>query len=225
MAQDTLTIDSTKKNTVYLFSGLGVDERVFRNLDLHDYDTVHIRWIIPQKNEAIEEYAKRISQQIKTENPILIGLSFGGMMAIEVAKIIDTEKIILISSAKIKTEIPWYFRLAGTTRIHRVLPDFILTRSNAMLNWFFGVQSPEEKLLLKTILLESDPDFNRWGIDKIVTWRNTFIPGNLTHIHGTSDRILPFRYVESDFMIERGGHFMTLNKATEISVILKKLLN
>jgi pimeloyl-ACP methyl ester carboxylesterase len=225
MAQDILSIDSTHKKKVYLFSGLGVDERVFRNLIFEGYDTTFIKWISPEKNEAIEVYAKRISQQIKTEKPILIGLSFGGIMAIEVSKIIECEKIILISSAKTKYEIPWYYRLAGKTKIQRILPEKIFTQSNAMLNWFFGVNTPEEKLLLKTILNESDPEFNRWGIDKIVSWKNKIIPKNLTHIHGTSDRILPSRYVKKDFTIEKGGHFMVLNKAEEINVILKQILN
>ncbi|MFM7021790.1 MAG: alpha/beta hydrolase [Flavobacteriales bacterium] len=209
---------------IYIFSGLGVDKRVFKNLNSEGFDTTFILWITPKKNETIEAYAKRLCAQIKTERPILIGLSFGGMMAIEVAKLIETEKVILLSSAKTKYEIPWYFRLAGKTKIQKILPAKILSSSNAMLNWFFGITTDEEKTLLKTILNESNPQINRWSIDKIVSWKNKKIPNNLIHIHGTSDRILPFRYVKKDFTVEKGGHFMILNKAEEINVILKKIL-
>ena len=88
--------------TVYVFSGLGADERVFCKINFSGYTVHFIQWIAPKKNEAIEDYSLRLTAQITKENPILVGLSFGGMMAVEVAKHISTEKIIIISSAKSK---------------------------------------------------------------------------------------------------------------------------
>ena len=82
---------------IYVFSGLGADERVFKYLDFPGYEPVFIRWLQPTKEEAIEHYSKRLTEQIGTSRPVLIGLSFGGIIAIEVAKVIDTEKIILIA--------------------------------------------------------------------------------------------------------------------------------
>ncbi|RZJ29312.1 MAG: alpha/beta hydrolase, partial [Chryseobacterium sp.] len=71
-------------NKIYIFSGLGVDRRVFDNIDFGDLNVEFIDWIIPLTNEAIEIYAERISRKIISENPILIGLSFGGMVAVEI---------------------------------------------------------------------------------------------------------------------------------------------
>ncbi|WP_221394889.1 hypothetical protein [Dyadobacter sp. NIV53] len=90
------------KKEIYIFSGLGADERVFQRLDFSESSAIFIKWIIPLNNETIEHYATRLLDQIHTTQPVLIGLSFGGIMAVEVAKQIDTEKIILIASAKIK---------------------------------------------------------------------------------------------------------------------------
>ena len=90
--------------TVYVFSGLGADERVFHKIDFSSYDVHFIKWITPKKNESIESYALRLTLQITKPLPVLIGLSFGGMMAVEVAKHIATEKIVLISSAKSKNK-------------------------------------------------------------------------------------------------------------------------
>ena len=90
---------------LYIFSGLGADEKAFQKLNLDAYQLTHIRWIKPGVNEPIEEYAKRLLEQVITPNPVLMGLSFGGLMAIEVSKHIDTDKIILISSVKTKKEI------------------------------------------------------------------------------------------------------------------------
>lgn len=91
---------------IFLISGLGADKRVFDYLDLSEYKAFHIRWIDPHPKESIESYATRLLVQITKQKPVLIGISFGGMMAIEIGKLIDTEKIIIISSAKSKKDIP-----------------------------------------------------------------------------------------------------------------------
>ena len=138
---------------VYIFSGLGADERVFHKLDLSSFSVTHIQWIPIKKEESIENYASRLLGQIHTSTPILIGLSFGGMIAVEVAKQLETEKIILISSAKTKNEIPPTYRLAGKLNLHRIIPSSILKHSNTLINWFFGANSIEDKQLLKQILV------------------------------------------------------------------------
>ncbi|GAB3701769.1 hypothetical protein GCM10027592_30380 [Spirosoma flavus] len=209
---------------IYVFSGLGADERVFKELDFSGFDVTFIRWVQPILNETIEQYAERLAKQIVTVRPVLIGLSFGGIMAVEVAKLIKTEKVILIASAKTQQEIPFYYRLAGKLRLHKLLPVILLKRPNVLSNWFFGAQSNKDKKLLADILRDTDSHFLKWAIDKIVTWTNQTYHDNLTHIHGTADRILPFRYVVSDLIVNGGGHFMTLNKAEEITDVIRGLL-
>ena len=211
-------------NNIYIFSGLGADERVFQKLDFTGLTVTFIKWLIPQRNETIEHYATRLLTQICSTKPTLIGLSFGGIMAIEVAKQIDTEKVILLASAKTKIEIPFYYRLAGQLNIHKLLPTKLLTKSNIFTNWFFGVSSTFDKELLKTILKQTDTNFLTWAIDKIVVWTNHIELRNLTHIHGTADRILPIRFVKSDLKVINGGHFMTLNKSSELTKMIRELL-
>ena len=87
---------------LYLLSGLGADKRVFHFLNLGENHIHHIHWICPLKNESLTEYAGRLCQHIKSATPILTGVFFGGMVAIEIGKIIKAEKIILISSARTK---------------------------------------------------------------------------------------------------------------------------
>lgn len=110
---------------LYIFSGLGVDERVSKNIDFTGFNVTFINWIKPIPTENIEDYAKRLTTQIHTEKPVLIGLSFGGMMAVEVAKLISTQRIILIASAKTYTEIPFYFRWLGYLKMHKIIPTQI----------------------------------------------------------------------------------------------------
>ena len=96
---------------LFLFSGLGADKRVFEFLDLSKYSVYHISWIKPLPKELMADYARRLLPQIKTEKPIFVGVSFGGMIALEIAKLILVEKVILISSAVSSKSIPSYFKV------------------------------------------------------------------------------------------------------------------
>ena len=212
------------KKHLYLFSGLGADERVFQRLDFSGYDVTYIQWISPLPNEKIEHYAGRILPEIKTKNPILIGLSFGGLIAIEVAKLVKYEQIILIASAKTKFEIPLYYRLAGWLGLYRLVPASILKRSNFITEWMFGAHSPSDKKLLKQILQDTDAVFLKWAMGKIARWENTSLLKNTTHIHGTSDKVLPVWFAGSNHKVKDGGHLMTLNKHEEITRLIKTAL-
>lgn len=210
---------------IYLLSGLGADHRVLQDLDFSGYNITFIKWIQLIKNESIEDYAKRLTEQIITQNPIIIGLSFGGIMAVEIGKLIDTERIILIASAKTKFEIPFYYSFAGSLGLHKLMPAKLMKQPNFISNWLFGIESINDKVLLASILRDTDSKFLKWAIDKIVNWQNVIIPLNLKHIHGTADRILPYRFVSADVKVEKGGHFMTMNMVDELNREIRKILN
>lgn len=210
---------------LYIFSGLGADERVFQRIDFSDYSITHVQWESPNSNETLEAYTTRLINQITTPNPILIGISFGGMVAVEVAKQIDVKKVIVISSAKTRKELPRYFRIAGMVRLHTLFPYRLMKKSNRITNFFFGVDSKIDEHLLKQILEETDLTFLKWAMDKIVRWKNMTLLDNVFHIHGTNDKIFPFTNVKMHATIQDGGHFMIMNKAEEVNEILKRELN
>ncbi|HBW82083.1 MAG TPA: alpha/beta hydrolase, partial [Sphingobacterium sp.] len=118
-----MKITATK---IYVISGLGVDQRVFSKIDFGSLDLTYLDWITPVPNEPLSIYAKRISTKITAKNPILVGLSFGGMLAIEIAKIIETKQIILLASAKGRHELPKLYRLAGRLKINKLVPSPLL---------------------------------------------------------------------------------------------------
>lgn len=80
------------------------------------------------------------------------------------------------------------------------------------------------KKLLHQIIRESDIRFVRWAISAILHWKNMTIPGNIIHVHGSADKLLPCRYVKADYVIEGGTHVMTLDKHPEISRLLQQLI-
>lgn len=210
---------------LYVISGLGADERVFERMDFSGHTPIFIQWIPPLKQESMTAYATRLLPQIKSPKPVLMGLSFGGMMACEIARQIETEKVILLASAKTRAEIPFYYRLMGKLSLHKLMSARQLKRPSRIAEWLFGVNSKTDKQLLKAIILDTDPVFLKWALDKIVTWKNRQEPGNVFHIHGTADKILPYRFVRCDKAIEGGGHSMTLDRADELTAIIKTQLD
>lgn len=209
---------------IYVFSGLGVDRRVFNNIDFGDLDITHVEWIQPEPDEPLAHYAQRIAANRIVPHSALIGLSFGGMLSVEIAKLIPVSKIILIASAKTKNELPQGFLMKCLLRLRRFIPEHQLTRPNAIADWFFGVKADNEKQLLRNILKETDMDFFKWAINEIINWKNETMPAKSIHIHGNKDRIIPIKNVKADFVIEGGGHFMTVNKAAEIGHIIRSVL-
>ena len=210
-------------NELYLLSGLGADKRVFDFLDLHGFKLIHIEWIKPLEDEKIESYAHRLLQQIKTSRPTMIGVSFGGIIAVEIAKQIEINKLILISSVKTKADVPFRYRLAGNLWMNKLIPAPLYRKANFVVYWLFGVRKKKEKELLKTIMDDADNDFVDWATNEIVTWENEEQVPNVVTIHGTADRIFPFK--EADHKVEHGGHLMVVSKADEVSRILRSILD
>ncbi len=205
---------------VYGIGGLGVDERVFSELNLN-FEITPLKWIIPKTDETIANYAARLSEQIDTSKPfIIIGVSFGGMVALEINKLLNPDKIILISSAAFKTEIPIIFRVIGKAGLINLIPNFLLKPPGFVANYFFGVSEPKYKIMLHEILLDTDSNFLRWAANQIANWNNNEKPNNMIRIHGSSDRLLGFQNKKCVRLILSGGHFMIMNRAKEISQIL-----
>ncbi|MFL5728064.1 MAG: alpha/beta fold hydrolase [Cytophagaceae bacterium] len=209
---------------IYFVSGLGADERVFDFLTLDESVQKHfIQWLKPETGENIESYAQRLCQQVdQRKDFILIGVSFGGMIAVEMARHISPSCIIIISSARHTNEISSLYKLAGILKLHRIIPGFLLKSSNFISHYFFGTETTEEKKLLQSILKDTDLYFLRWALGQIVCWKTKTSTPGLIKIHGTRDRILKYR--QADYTIQNGGHLMIVNKAHEISGIINSLI-
>jgi len=207
-----------------MLSGLGADRRLFSRLILPDnFNLIHIDWIPPVGNETILSYAKRLSVVIDTGRPFyIVGLSFGGMVASELARILVPIFTVIISSASSAREIPWYYKLAGTLQLPGLLPASILKSPNSFTYWCFGAKTSEERMLLKNVLKDTNTIFLRWALTAITTWRSGSRPNKLFHIHGTSDKILPIRFVDADVEISNGEHILVYSQAKALSNILAK---
>jgi pimeloyl-ACP methyl ester carboxylesterase len=210
---------------IYCISGFGADERVFANLDFGKNEIHFIPWKIPEKNESIQSYAQRMREEILHPDPILVGLSFGGMMCVEISKIISPEKIILISSIETIHEMPLSMRIAGKLHINKFLPLRPYAFLTPIEDYNLGVETKEERALVKEYRKNINPKYTVWAIEQILQGKNNWYPQNIVHIHGGKDHIFPIKYIKADYVIEDGGHLLLMNRAGKVNVILRELLN
>ena len=212
--------------TIYFISGLGADERAFQKIKVPDgYEIRHIPWEPVREDETLESYARRLSAFIDSSKPFMLaGLSFGGIVAAEISKILKPERLILFSSVMTCDELPKVYRAAGRSKSERLLPDGFITLFRPFLYWFLSPLDKESRSLIEAFLRTNDPVFSRWALGQISRWQNKEIFEPHLHIHGSQDRIFPSNLTQADYLIKGGGHFSIITHADEINQLLKKEL-
>lgn len=212
--------------TVYCIPGLGINEEVYSNLKLEGYNLKFIKWISPLKNEKLPEYALRLAEQMDTTQPFaLMGMSFGGMCAIEIAKKFKPLKTILVSSCKTSAEIPMSITMWGMLPFYAHMNDAFFIKGAITSKALFGVKGEELTVLFERMLNTAPEHYFAGAVNCIISWKNKEVPANVVHIHGKSDLILPYYNISAcDYPINEGTHFMIMDKAAEISEIINKEL-
>ena len=207
---------------IYGISGLGADKRVFQFLNL-EYEFIPIDWIDPLKNESIAEYSKRFSSVIDTsEKFCVLGVSFGGLIAVEISKFLKPELTILISSAETRKEIPLIYRFLGKTKIVKIIPAKLLNPPRWIAKILFGTK---KVTLLNEILNDTDLKFTKWAVQELFAWKNDQRVENVLKITGTKDKLIPQKPNENIAFIKGGGHLMIIDNAKEVSEIINKEIN
>ena len=79
-------------------------------------------------------------------------------------------------------------------------------------------------MLFDNILAEANVSFLRWAIHAIITWPYVKPTKSIIHIHGTDDTLLPLHFVQADYVIKGGSHFMVYSLAKEVSSVLAQVL-
>lgn len=212
---------------VYLISGLGADERMFTRLNLgEEVDFKHIAWEKADPKESFVSYCHKLLNQIDRDKPIvLIGMSFGGIVAQMISTLVKVEKIIIISSVKSPNEFGRQLALVRATKIYSIIPKWLLKWSNLLTgDYFFSTKSKEESLLLRSIIKDTDQDFLKWCIHQIMHWKGTTPNCDLIHIHGDEDRIFSPENIKNCLWVKGGGHLMIHNKGEEVSGLVRKSL-
>jgi hypothetical protein len=227
MDTQTTSKSSLQHLNIYFISGLGADKRAFDKIELSQmYNKHFIDWLKPFPKETVEAYALRMSANIDHSKPfVLVGLSFGGLICIEIAKFLKPLKVILISSISCCSELPWYFKIGGRLRLHKTGINTLLLKNDRILFWFFGTKSNKLQQYLKEMIAQTSSTYLTWAMHAITHWKHNDKPECVIHIHGTKDKLFPLHYCHADIVIQRGSHFMIVTHAGQISKEIGHILD
>ncbi len=211
---------------VFCMPGMAISPQIFEYLSLPKLYVIHkLEWIIPYENEKLNSYAKRICKKISYPNPILIGVSFGGILVQEISKLISYRKIIIISSVKNKNELPVSMKMSKKTNIHKLLPFQWIKSIDSLALFAFGDGIKKRIKLYQKYLSFRDPNYLKWAMNSMVNWNQTKSIEGLIHIHGKNDNVFPIKNITGEIYIIDGNHVIVLTKAIRINKLLSKLLN
>lgn len=209
---------------IYCISGLGADHRVFGKVEIPGYELISVPWLFPEAKESLPSYAARMYKTIPEADPIVLGLSFGGMLATEIRKQFAISHAIIVSSAKTRAEIGYTNDAFAWLAAKKFVPDDWFVKPAASILFLLGAQGEEEKQLLADMIKSGNPKTNRWMVNALLSWDNVRPPAGIIHIHGTADRVIRPGNVNPSHWISGGGHFMIYNRAAEVSRIIAESL-
>ncbi len=206
--------------------GLAASPAIFERISLpeSDFETVLLEWEIPIDNESLSDYARRISEKITHENPVLIGVSFGGILVQEMSKFVKARKVIIISSVRCNEEFPRRMKIAKKTKAYKLIPMDLFINIEKLAKYSFGNKINERIHLYEKFLSVRDKKYLEWAVEQVVLWNRCEIDEKVIHIHGDQDEVFPMKYIKNCTVVKGGTHIMILNKYKWLNENLPKII-
>ena len=210
---------------VYCMPGMAANPIIFEYLELPKPFEIHyLSWIPPKKNEMLSKYAKRMSTRIIHQTPVLLGVSFGGILVQEMTKYIKTRNVVIVSSVKNKDELPFPMKIAKKTNAHKLLPTQWIKNLDNLALFNIGKGIIKRLELYERYLSERNPEYLKWAIDNVVNWNQKKFIDGIIHIQGASDNVFPVKNISEPFIKIKGGHAIIITRANWFNSELPKLL-
>ncbi len=199
---------------VYFMPGMAASSLIFERITLpkEEYEIHLLEWFSPEKEESLSDYAKRMASKIKHENPVLIGVSFGGILVQEMTQFLNPKKVIIISSVKSNVELPTRMKIAKRTKAYKLLPTGIAQNIEILSKYAFGKGIKQRLKLYEKYMSMRDKAYLDWSIEQIINWERSKVDKNVIHIHGTEDEVFSIKHIKNAIEIKGGTHIMIINR-------------
>jgi pimeloyl-ACP methyl ester carboxylesterase len=213
---------------VILIPGLGADERLFGSQRTAGLTFEVPTLPIPKRSEDMTHYALRLCDRLRLDGPcVLGGVSFGGMLACEMAAHCDARAVVLIAACRDRAAIPRYYY--GAELISRLLPDVLIRRRCATSSRLLaGIENldAEQFELIHDMAQRISVPFLRRTARMILGWRGSpQLSCPVHHVHGRLDRVIPVRQLRPDVIIEQGGHLINMTHAGQVNQFIADSLS
>ena len=201
----------SSQQVIYCIPGLGIDHRIFQKIDLSNYDVRYLDYDDNfSKKDTVSSFAAKFAEQIDpTTNPILIGMSLGGILSVEISRLIPCKAIVLISSVKNKEEIPNLLKLIPKITVTTKTTTKLAIETSIVLKPYYDSSDKEGTDLFESMIKNANINFINWGFKAVSKWNfNQSIKCPYFHIHGTNDLIFPLKNIDNANTIKGGTHYM-----------------
>ncbi len=205
---------------IVLFPGLGADPRMFDRQQRYFGDDLECpAWLQPEADEPFDDYARRWAGELlpapgDTRPLFLGGVSFGGMVAMQMAQHLRAKAVILIGSCRSTAAKPPRWQVAR--KIGDLIPRWlfgrrVLAAGGLWVSLLDHLDGPHRSLMM-AMGADSDPDRIRWSGHACADWvfDENMIPGfpPVHQVHGRLDAIIPLHPGDPDTVIPDGRHLI-----------------
>ena len=215
-----------KPRRLVLFSGMGADARLFHSIRIPEVEIVTPDHTEPTPGETLTAYAARIADGLYIEPPDIVGgISFGGMLAGEIARQREVAGLILLGSCLRPDRLPRSYR--WIERFGCFIPDFVLSIRAwwPLVRWRFAPLTRDAEKCLIEMARASNPAQIRTFGRMIIDWKGAAnIQCPVLSIHGDRDRVIPLKCADADVILEAAGHAFTLTHSEETNSAIREFL-
>jgi pimeloyl-ACP methyl ester carboxylesterase len=215
-----------EKIHVYFMPGLAASSLIFERINLPEavFEIHLLDWELPLSLETLTDYAERMAKLVTEPNPVLIGVSFGGVLVQEMAQFLAVRKLIIISSVKTNLEVPFRMKFAKTTKAYKLLPTSLLQNVELLTKFSFGDAIKRRLKMYEKFLSMRNKVYLDWAIEQMLLWSRTEPDSNVVHIHGTLDEVFPAKNIHNYIPVSGGTHIMILSKFRWMNENLPKII-
>ena len=210
----------TSELPLILLPGMNGDPRVFAKQVAAFPNLIVPRWIPPLGDEEpLADYAQRLAAKIDPGRPCLIGgVSFGGIVALEVAKHLQARGCVLIASCRGIEGLPPAIRLVRP--VTALVPSSLIAR---VARWGQASAASIEPAHVREFakLMPRDQAFRRWAVQVLLKWQPELPDCPLHQIHGERDSTFNAGNCGADCIVPEAGHLLTLTHADMVNEYLQ----
>jgi pimeloyl-ACP methyl ester carboxylesterase len=214
--------------TLVLFTGTASDSRL---LDRHrslPYRLITPEWVDPYDGESLADYARRMAAGVDwPPRCVLGGVSFGGMVAAELAPVIRPDGLVLVASTLSPRDIPSILRFGAM--LGKALPDGTVRAAGGYSRPFLNIFqdfSEEEHAMFADMLARTSVTRFRRTIRMILRWPGVNgSPCPRLWVHGARDLVIPVRKVNPDVVIPDAGHLINWTHAEQVNQHIRRFVD